>query len=53
MPSQLEGEDKEVKDQEAVGMVGRCSQEFSMDTLSNHPKCKVAMEQKLEVANYL
>lgn len=48
-----EEEDKEVKDQEAVGLVGRCSQECFMDTPSNYPNCKVPMEQKLEVANCL
>lgn len=53
LPSQLEEEDNQVKDQEAAGLVDQCSQGFSMDTPSNHPKCKVPMEQKLQVANYL
>lgn len=27
-------------------MVGQCSQEFSMDTPSNHPKCKVRSKSR-------
>lgn len=44
--------DKEAKYQEAVGLVGRCSQGCSTDTPSKHPNHQVAMEQRLEVPNH-
>lgn len=45
-------EDKEVRFQEVVDMLGRCSQASSTDTLSNHPKHKGPMQPKLQVANF-